>query len=262
MGNTDATESQQTDKRICRHSERADDSRASRAGIRTEAGDTSCTVRQIPLADTAGTDRTYDLINCGTRNRFVVRSAGGKLLIVHNCGIAYGDDSEEVTLDATPRMNVMLETIEEAATKVIVFAPFVAVVKHLTAFLRRKGIACECIYGEVSKAERSRIFGEFQHGPHLKVIVAQPSAMAHSLTLTAASTILWYAPVIVNETFEQANARITRAGQRNTQFIVMLACTEIERRWYQRLKNKQKVQGVLLDMVQGSRKKSAASLFL
>jgi SNF2 family DNA or RNA helicase len=86
--------------------------------------------------------------------------------------------------------------------------------------------------------------------------------MAHSLTLTAASTIIWYAPVIVNETFEQANARITRAGQKHTQFIVMLSGTDIERRWYQRLKNKQKVQGVLLDMVQGSRKKSAASLFL
>jgi SNF2 family DNA or RNA helicase len=189
-------------------------------------------------------------------------AAKGIKLIQIGCGLAYGDESEEVTLDATPRMNIMLETIEEAATKVIVFAPFVSVVKHLTAFLRRKGIACECIYGGVSKSERSRIFGEFQHGPHLKVIVAQPSAMAHSLTLTAASTILWYAPVIVNDTFEQANARITRAGQKHTQFVIMLACTEIERRWYARLKNKQKMQGVLLDMVQGNRKKPAENLFL
>jgi SNF2 family DNA or RNA helicase len=189
-------------------------------------------------------------------------AAKGIKLLQIACAVAYGDTGEEVVMDATPRMNVLLETIEQAATKTIVFAPFVAVVKHVAAFLRRKGVACECIYGEVSKSERSRIFGEFQHGPHLRVIVAQPSAMAHSLTLTAASTIIWYAPVIVNETFEQANARITRAGQKHTQFIVMLSGTEIERRWYQRLKNKQKVQGVLLDMVQGSRKKSAASLFL
>jgi len=178
------------------------------------------------------------------------------------CGIAYGDEHEEVTLDATARMNIVLETIQEAATKVIVFAPFVAVVKHLAAFLRSKDIHCACIYGEVSKSERDRIFGEFQHGPHLKVIVAQPSAMSHGLTLTAASTIIWYAPVTRNETFEQANARITRAGQRHAQLILMIACTEVERRWYRRLKNKQDVQGVLLDMVQGSRKKSAASLFL
>lgn len=189
-------------------------------------------------------------------------AAKGVKLVQIACGIAYGDESEEVTLDATPRMNVMLETIEEAATKVIVFAPFVSVVKHLTEFLRRKGVPCESIHGGVSKSERARIFGEFQHGPHLRVIVANPSAMAHSLTLTAASTILWYAPVIVNDTFEQANARITRAGQRHTQFIVMLACTEIERRWYARLKSKQKVQGVLLDMVQSSRKKASTNLFL
>ena len=189
-------------------------------------------------------------------------AAKGLKLVQIACGIAYGEEHEEVTLDAAARMNVVLETIQEAATKVIVFAPFVAVVKHLAEFLRRKGIHCECIYGEVGKSERDRIFGEFQHGPHLKVIVAQPSAMSHGLTLTAASTIIWYAPVTRNETFEQANARITRAGQKHTQLILMIACTEIERRWYRRLKNKQDVQGVQLDMVQVSRKKSAASLFL
>lgn len=189
-------------------------------------------------------------------------AAKGLKLVQIATGSAYGEDHEEVILDATARMNVVLETIEEAATKVIVFAPFVVAVKRLAEFLRRKGITCECIYGDVGKSERDRIFGEFQHGPHLRCIVAQPSAMSHGLTLTAASTIIWYAPVTRNETFEQANARITRAGQKHTQLILMVACTEIERRWYRRLKNKQDVQGVLLDMVQVSRKKSAASLFL
>lgn len=262
LGDANATELQSTHECFCRDSEGPDGSGAGGEAVWAKTGDSRRATGQIPLVSNAGVDRTYDVTNCGPKNRFVVRGAGGTPLIVHNCGIAYGEEHEEVTLDATARMNVVLETIEEAATKVIVFAPFVAVVKHLAEFLRRKGVTCECIYGEVGKSERDRIFGEFQHGPHLRCIVAQPSAMSHGLTLTAANTIIWYAPVTRNETFEQANARITRAGQKHTQLIMMIAGTEIERRWYRRLKNKQDVQGVLLDMVQGNRKKPTASVFL
>ena len=51
----------------------------------------------------------------------------------------------------------------------------------------------------------------------------------------------------------QANGRITRPGQKNTQFIVMIEGCEVERRYYKRLQNKQRVQGTLLDMFQESR---------
>jgi SNF2 family DNA or RNA helicase len=73
--------------------------------------------------------------------------------------------------------------------------------------------------------------------------------MSHGLTLTSASTIIWYAPVTSHDTYQQANARITRPGQKNTQFIVHLEGTEVERRIYKRLQSKEKMQGLLLDSV-------------
>lgn len=85
------------------------------------------------------------------------------------------------------------------------------------------------------------------------MLVAQPAAMSHGLTLTAASTIVWYAPIPSNDIFEQANARITRPGQKHSQLIVMIEGTPIERKYYQRLKDKQKVQGVLLDLIKADR---------
>ena len=44
-------------------------------------------------------------------------------------------------------------------------------------------------------------------------------------------------------------ARVTRPGQKLTQFIVHIEATPIERKVYDRLRNKQKVQGSLLELL-------------
>ena len=179
----------------------------------------------------------------------------GKLVQIA-CGVAYDETGQEVTLDAKPRLEVTREIIEEAAAKTIVFVPFVSSVRYVADYLRSHGITVECIYGEVSKGERDRIFKEFQTLPDPKVIVAQPAAMSHGLTLVAANTIVWYAPIFSNDTFDQACARITRPGQTRTQLIVKIEGSPIEQRAYERLKNKQKMQGLLLTMVEEDRNSS------
>ena len=209
-------------------------------------------VRDVEVR-TTGTYRTYDIVKCGPRSRFTVRGTNGELLIVHNCGSTYGDDKEILFVDAKPRLEVTHEIIEEAGAKVIVFVPFVSAVHLVAKYLRDKGITVECIYGEVSKTERDRIFTAFQKSSEPRVIVAQPAAMSHGLTLTAANTIIWYAPITSNDTFVQANGRVTRPGQKNKQLIVMLEGTDIERKYYSRLQHKQKVQGALLDAIKEAR---------
>jgi SNF2 family DNA or RNA helicase len=176
----------------------------------------------------------------------------GKLVQIA-CGVAYGTTGEEVSIPATPRLKVVNEIIDATEHKVIVFVPFVSAVEHVAASIRHHlgGSAeqVERIHGSVSKSERDRIFRSFQNGGECRVLVAQPAAMSHGLTLTAASTIVWYAPVNSNDTFVQANGRITRPGQKNNQYVIMLEGTTIERRMYERLKNRQKMQGLLLDLV-------------
>lgn len=169
------------------------------------------------------------------------------------CGVAYDTDGQEITLDATPRLAVVDEIIGEAEGKVIVFVPFVSSVRYVSDYLRKQGHTVECIYGEVPKHERDRIFAEFQNGSDLRVIVAQPAAMSHGLTLTAANTIVWYAPTFSNDIYDQACARITRPGQKLAQLIVNIEGSPVERRMYERLRTKQKLQGLLLSMVEDSR---------
>lgn len=185
------------------------------------------------------------------------------------CGAAYDVDGNTVELDASPRIDVVKEIVDESEGKVIVFVPFVSainkvydeLVKHLegaanAVALRLQGLTSdkvEKVYGEISKGERDRIFGAFQRDPSLRVIVAQPAAMSHGLTLTEANTIIWYAPIFSNDTYDQACARITRPGQTRSQLIVNIEGCPIEQKTYERLRNKQKMQGILLSMVEDDR---------
>lgn len=169
------------------------------------------------------------------------------------CGVAYAGDGEHLVMDAGPRMEVVLEVIEESNSKTIVFVPFLGVIEPLRKRIEAAGHSVACIHGGIAKTARDEIIKAFMKAEHPKVLVAQPATMSHGLTLTSASTIIWYAPITSSDTYAQANARISRSGQRHSQLIVMIEGTDLERRYYQRLKDKQNVQGTLLGMVKKDR---------
>jgi SNF2 family DNA or RNA helicase len=106
------------------------------------------------------------------------------------------------------------------------------------------------VNGAVSATKRNEIFNNFQKGRDPHVLIAHPGTMAHGLTLTSASTIIWYGPINHNEIYVQANGRIERIGKRNVSNVIHIEGTELERRMYERLRNKQNLQGVLLDLIQ------------
>ena len=175
----------------------------------------------------------------------------GKLVQIA-CGVVYSNDKTELTIPSSPRIEETREIVRQAEGKVIVFVPYVSSV-NMVADELRKDFTVEVIHGGVKKEERDRIFGAFQKSKEPRVIVAQPAAMSHGLTLTSASTIIWYSCVTSNEVFEQANGRINRPGQKMNNFIIMLEGTPVEKRIYSRLRNKQKMQGALLDEVKAHR---------
>lgn len=171
-----------------------------------------------------------------------------KLLQI-SAGCAYSEDGGIIVSEARSRLAVVEECVEEAEGKAIVFCPFVSSVGYVADYLRKKGLVVECVHGGVSKGERDRIFGEFQNGSHVQVLVAQPAACSHGLTLTAASVIIWYGPVTSNEIYTQANGRISRPSQTRTQVIIHIEGTTLERRYYQRLQEKGRMEGLLLDVL-------------
>ena len=165
------------------------------------------------------------------------------------CGVVYDDDKQNIELDCLPRIKVVEEVIEEAGEKVIVFVPLTGTLHMLERKLKNRW-STAIVNGAVSAAKRNKIFNDFQNSEEPRVLIAHPATMAHGLTLTMASTIIWYGPVTSNEQYVQANGRIERIGKKHVSNIVHIESIAVESKMYDRLRNKQKLQGLLLDLIQ------------
>jgi SNF2 family DNA or RNA helicase len=163
-------------------------------------------------------------------------------------GAVYTDTKEVVEFDVSNRLRVVEEVIEEASHKVLVFVPFTHTIELLHNHLNKAGISNAVINGSVPLNKRSDIFNKFQTQPDPRVLIIQPQAASHGLTLTAANVIVWYAPVTSVETYLQANARIDRPGQVNPMTVVHIAGSEVEARIYSLLRNNINVHGKIIDL--------------
>ena len=163
-------------------------------------------------------------------------------------GAVYTDSGSVVEFDVTNRLRVITEVIEESSNKVLVFVPFTHTIELLSAHLRGAGIVCDIINGNVPVSKRTEIFKRFQETEYPKVLLIQPQAAAHGVTLTAADTIIWYSPVTSIETYLQANARIDRQGQKNTMTIVHIKGSPVEAKLYAMLQTKLEVHDKLIDL--------------
>jgi len=147
-------------------------------------------------------------------------------------GAVYTSSREVIEFDVANRLKVVQEVIDESSHKVLVFVPFSHTIELLKNYLTKQNITTEVIDGSVPVNKRSDIVNRFQNKPEPKVLLIQPQAASHGLTLTAADTIVWYAPVTSVETYLQANARIDRPGQKNNMTVVHIKGSRIESRLY------------------------------
>ncbi len=169
-------------------------------------------------------------------------------LIQIACGAVYGEEHEVHRVDCAPRLQVLEEVIEQSSHKLLIFAPLTSVINLLYSELSKR-YSVEKVTGNVSAKRRNEIFRAFQDAASPRIIVADPGCMAHGLTLTAASTTVWFGPTDKPEIYQQANKRMDRPGQKNAMFIVRLAATVIEREIFRRLDGREKMQGMILELM-------------
>jgi SNF2 family DNA or RNA helicase len=168
-------------------------------------------------------------------------------LIQIACGAVIGETGEPVFVLPKSRLDAVEELIEQAVGKVIVYVPFTAALRQIERELSKRHTVA-LINGSVPRGQRDRIFGDFQDRPDPRVLVAHPGAMSHGVTLTAASVITWFAPPPSADVFMQANGRITRPGQKNSQLIVCISGTDVEARRYERVRGQVNDQDSLLEL--------------
>lgn len=182
------------------------------------------------------------------RNQMLFEAAGEEVSAVNAAsrinkllqisgGAVYTDTGDVLEFDISHRLNIVVEAIEETSNKVLVFVPFTHTIELLRARLEKEGITCDVINGKVPVNRRSDIVSRFQKEENPRVLIIQPQAAAHGLTLTAADTVIWYAPITSVETYLQANARIDRPGQKNAMTVVHIKGSPVEARLYNMLRS-------------------------
>lgn len=184
------------------------------------------------------------------KNQMLVQTAGETISAVNaaasvnkllqiSAGAAYTDNQEVVEFDCKPRLRVLAEILDETSKKVLIFAPYRHSIDTISDFLDREGISSKKIHGDVSASKRALIFNEFQTTPNPRVLVIQPQAASHGVTLTAADTVVFWGPVMSVETYLQCIARADRVGQIGDKVtVVHIQASDIERRMFKQLSGK------------------------
>jgi SNF2 family DNA or RNA helicase len=163
-------------------------------------------------------------------------------------GAIYTDTKEVVEFDISPRLNALMEVFEETEQKVIIFVPFRHTIDLVSRHLTKEGVTNEVINGDVPARTRADIINRFQTATDPRVLVIQPQAASHGVTLTAADTVVFWSPVMSVETYLQCVARIDRVGQVNSMTVVHLQGSEAERKVYQMLQGKVDSHEKLVDL--------------
>lgn len=194
--------------------------------------------REVPL--TAQQQKYYRQI----KEQMIATAAGEQITAINaadavnkllqiSAGAAYTANREVIEFDCSSRLNVLMEVIDETDRKVIVFAPFRHSIETVSIHLTKKGIDHGIIHGDIPVDVRSAEFKRFQSDENYKVLVIQPQAAAHGVTLTAADNIVFWGPVSSTETYLQCIARADRIGQNADKVTVThLEGSEIEKRLY------------------------------
>ena len=170
-----------------------------------------------------------------------------KLLQI-SAGAVYTDEGDTIQFDIKNRYQVLREVIDESSQKVLVFVPFRHTIDMLSDRLLRDGVTSEIIRGDVSAPKRTDIFQRFQSDPDPRVLIIQPQAAAHGVTLTAANTVVWWGPTSSLETYAQANARVHRSGQSHKCTVIQIAGSNAEKRIYRLLDDRINIHTEMINL--------------
>ena len=193
------------------------------------------------------------------RDKMVMQAAGEEITAVNaavnmnkllqiSSGAIYTDNKDALEFDIKHRYKVLREVSDESSQKVLIFVPFKHTISILSEKLRKDGISNDIIQGDVPARKRTEIFKLFQEQDDPRVLVLQPAAAAHGVTLTAANTVVWWGPTSSLETYAQANARVHRAGQKHKCTVIQLEGSRVEKHVYSLLDSKIDVHTQIIDL--------------
>ncbi len=159
------------------------------------------------------------------------------------------DDERDLHSVSTAKLDALsdiLDGMQSENEKLVIMARFVPELDDIEALLQKKKIGYACVRGGVK--ERAEQVRRFQEDDDCTVFVGQIQAAGMGLTLTAASTMVFYSLDYNMANFDQAKARIHRVSQtRNCHYIYLCCRGTIDNKVLRSLRNKVDLAKALVD---------------
>lgn len=130
------------------------------------------------------------------------------------CGHFKSDDGDSIEVPNN-RLSELLDVLDEADDKVIIWATYVADIKKIVDKLAHVygEHAVVSYYGDTSTDDRSQAVKSFQEDPNVRFFVGNPSTGGYGITLTAATMVVYYSNSYNLEYRLQSEDRAHRIGQ-------------------------------------------------
>jgi SNF2 family DNA or RNA helicase len=157
------------------------------------------------------------------------------------CGHVKLDDGTVIELP-NKRMDELLAIVEETDGKIIIWANYRYDIEALKLALSKEyGMnSVGMYYGGIPDDERKRVLAEFQDpDSEMRFFVGNPSTGGYGLTLTAASTMVYYSNSFDLEKRLQSEDRAHRIGQtKNVTYIDLIAVGTVDEKIVKALRDK------------------------
>ena len=170
-------------------------------------------------------------------------------------GFLGGDDSsatEQVSSAKLDALSDIIESAEQDGKKLVVIARFIPEIHAIGKLLTKKGVRYSQISGEIK--DRDAQVAAFQNDPSVTVFVGQIATAGLGITLTAASTMVFYSMDYSMSNYEQTRARIHRVGQHQPcTYIHLVAKGTVDEKVLQALRDKANLAKALVDETRAGR---------
>ena len=150
---------------------------------------------------------------------------------------------------STAKLDALADIIDATQAenkKLVIMARFIPELEDIEELLQAKKIGYAVVRGGVKN--RAEEIERFQNDPACQVFVGQIAAAGLGITLTAASTMVFYSLDYSMANFEQAKARIHRVSQKYPcQYIYLIAKDTVDKKVLRALRNKVNLAKALVD---------------
>ena len=175
-------------------------------------------------------------------------------------GFLGNDETAAVEQVSAAKLSALEDILDGAVAegkKLVIIARFIPEIKAICKLLEKRGLGYSCITGEVKN--RDEQVARFQNEPEVMAFVGQIATAGLGITLTAASTMVFYSLDYSMSNFEQTKARIHRVGQRMPcTYLYLVARGTVDEKVLTALESKADLARTLVDDYRSGRNPFAA----